>query len=86
LRRGITPGDGYAAIGTAIQKTADSYSEESTTPPSPVRFRSCNAPRIPIAADIPVAASTNETPSRTGGPPSWPMILIGPLCAYMSGS
>ena len=62
-----------------IQARPVSYSEVSTTPPLPVRPRSCNAARMPITDHIPAPMSMIEAGTRTGGLPSSPRRLISPL-------
>ncbi len=54
----------------------------STYCPSPVRSRAKRAATIAEAANIPAAMSAIGTPSRVGGPPTGPVMLIIPLTPW----
>ena len=58
----------------------------SITQPSPVSARRWSAARMPMTDHMPAPWSTTEGPTRTGGRPSSPVMLMMPPKACISGS
>ena len=58
--------------------SAVSYSDVSTSAPSPVRSRSRSAATMPSADHMPVPMSISDEPTRTPGRPGSPVMLIEP--------
>ncbi len=71
-----------AAWKSSIESSA-SIKETRTHWPRPLCVRSSRASRIPVASSWPAAMSAIAIPTRVGGVPGSPVMLIRPLMPWM---
>ena len=83
---GTSPVAAYRAIAFSRIATWQSSMDTSILVASPVFARSNSALQMPMAVNSPAVTSPIDVPTRVGGPPGWPVMLMTPpiACTTMS--